>query len=231
MYKKLSHVSSAQFHFLEEEMEASTPMDNTVSNGVESGCAGILDLRLGSLRSKESMEESSVIPEIRLEMDNTPSISVSQDEIGGSATLLPSKIYHFGNAHSKHCSVLLRLLYLHCAINPGNLSQHTPTWLVTLYSALVQEADLDELSHVEADTFWLFEAMVGEFSELQDEETTNLWTSRFSNQLAWADPELSEYMVRLGVLSILIKTVTAVIARRRSGSFNATLFQVSSPIS
>lgn len=38
--------------------------------------------------------------------------------------------------------------------------------------------------------------MVGDFSELEDEEGGNIWMQRFGQRLAWADGELSDIMVR-----------------------------------
>ena len=58
-----------------------------------------------------------------------------------------------------------------------------------------REIDLEDMAHVEADTFWLFEAMVADFSELEDEEGGAVWMKKFSERLTWADPELSENMV------------------------------------
>jgi hypothetical protein len=69
--------------------------------------------------------------------------------------------------------------------------------LVTLYSVLNQEMELQDFAHAEADTFWLFEAIVGEFAELEDEEGGRLWMERLSRRLAWADEELFQNMVSL----------------------------------
>jgi hypothetical protein len=67
--------------------------------------------------------------------------------------------------------------------------------LIPLYSVLHQEVESPDVAHVEADTFWLFESMVGEFAELEDEEGGNDWMRRFSGRLQWADPELSADLV------------------------------------
>jgi hypothetical protein len=71
--------------------------------------------------------------------------------------------------------------------------------LIPLYSVLLQEVESPDVAHVEADTFWLFEAMVGEFAELEDDEGGNGWMRRFSDRLAWADPELSADLVSLAL--------------------------------
>ena len=67
--------------------------------------------------------------------------------------------------------------------------------LIPVYSVLLQEIEAPDVAHVEADTFWLFEAMVGEFSQLEDEEGGNQWMRRLSDRLEWADPELSADLV------------------------------------
>jgi hypothetical protein len=97
--------------------------------------------------------------------------------------------------HQKHFSALLRLLYVHVCLNPGNQSPHLPSLLVPLYSVLNQERDQQDVGHVEADTFWLFEAIIGEFAELEDEEGGNLWMKRLGERLAWADADLSANLV------------------------------------
>lgn len=140
-------------------------------------------------------------PEIRLESDinTTPGISLtnfdsSNVEDKTSTTLLASRECLFGNAHPQHCSALLRLLYLHNAINPGSPSYHTASILVPLYSALNQEVDIEEIPHVEADTFWLLEAVLAELSGLEEDDG-NLWMKVFSERLAWADFEFSADLV------------------------------------
>jgi hypothetical protein len=55
--------------------------------------------------------------------------------------------------------------------------------------------DPKDVAHVEADTFWVFEAMIGEFSELEDEEGGNIWMKKLGDRLAWADAELSANLV------------------------------------
>jgi len=90
---------------------------------------------------------------------------------------------------------LLRLLYVHASLNSGNLSPYVSSLLVPLYTALTQEIDQDDLAHAEADAFWLFEAFIAEFLELEDEEDLNSWILRFGELLERRDPELSEQLV------------------------------------
>jgi hypothetical protein len=179
-------------------------MDHIASDDIKIVCANNLDYRLKVIQDWNSEPSiDSITPEIRLESDGdgTPEISLSAPESLSSlqqntpTTLLPSKVYHSGSANQKHSSALLRLLYLHTSINPGNHSPHLPTLLVPLYSVLTQEIEPQDSAHVEADTFWLFEAMVGEFSVLEDEEGGKLWMKKFSERLAWADRDLSASLV------------------------------------
>lgn len=67
--------------------------------------------------------------------------------------------------------------------------------LIPLYAVLNEEVEPQDQAHIEADTFWLFEAMVSEFSELEDQDGGNRWMKKFGERVAWADPELSSDLV------------------------------------
>lgn len=132
---------------------------------------------------------------------NTPEISLSTPDSPHSSTsappttLLASRSYSTSGAHPKHASALLRLLYLHYTLNPANRAPQVASLLVPLYSALVEEIEPEDAAHVEADAFWLFEAMVGEFSELEDPDGANSWMVKMSERLKVADTELAEDLV------------------------------------
>jgi hypothetical protein len=68
---------------------------------------------------------------------------------------------------------------------------------------LNHEVELEDLAHVEADTFWVFEAMVGEFSGLEDEEGGNICMKNFSHRLAWADGDLFNDLVSYRMLPLM----------------------------
>jgi hypothetical protein len=89
---------------------------------------------------------------------------------------------------------LERLLYLHNAINPANSSSHAASILVPLYSAMLQEVEVEDLAHVEADTFWLLESIVAELSEV-DEDGGQRWMAKLAQRLAWADYDLFTELV------------------------------------
>lgn len=74
--------------------------------------------------------------------------------------------------------------------------------LVPLYSALVGETDEDDVAHAEADTFWLFEALVGEIAEMEEEEGGKIWTRKLSECIKWADGELAASLVRVCALVV-----------------------------
>lgn len=150
-------------------------------------CASNLDTRVKLIRHDSDPPQPipSSVPEIRLDSGN--------ESVTTPLVLSKSR----GSVSQKHLSALLRLLYVHSSINPGNLSPHLPSLLVPLYSVLYQETDTAELAHVEADTFWLFEAIVGEFAELEDEEGGSLWMKKLGERLAWADPDLKVNLVSL----------------------------------
>ncbi|KAF9457230.1 regulator of Vps4 activity in the MVB pathway-domain-containing protein, partial [Collybia nuda] len=172
------------------------PLDDRVSDR-EILSARNLNIRLKLLQGLKSEGLLlAQIPEILLESDinRMPKISLSSPDFGPSedhsgTTLLSSAMESIPHYHS---TALLRLLYLHTSINPGNRSPHIPALLIPIYAVLNQEVEAVDLAHAEADTFWLFEAMVGEFSELEDDEGGSTWMKKFSERLSWADIDLSE---------------------------------------
>lgn len=238
--KQLSRIPPSLFIGLEDEPEVSPlcPLDEIATDDIKISCASNLDVRLKALRAHNLNPGSTpqITPEIRLESDNegTPEISLSTPESLSArrknvpTTLVASKIYNGGNTHEKHSSALLRLLYLHSCINPGNHSPHIPSLLVPLYSVLCQEIEPQDVAHAEADTFWLFEAVIGEFSELEDEEGGNLWMKKLSERLEWADPELSESLVRYQLHINVLRSVNhlGIIACKGVGPSASTLFIV-----
>ena len=195
--KDLFRVPAVLFSGLEDEPESfeACPLDPSADEKIKISCATNLDIRLAAIRRNE--DGSQGLPEIRLddEADIIPEISVVSP--GAHQTVFPARPFNTGNAHPKHASALIRLLYIHSCLNPANKSPHMASLLIPLYSVLCQEVGAPDVSHVEADTFWLFEAMVGEFAELEDEEGGNGWMRRFSGRLEWADTELSADLVGL----------------------------------
>ncbi|KAF9532289.1 regulator of Vps4 activity in the MVB pathway-domain-containing protein [Crepidotus variabilis] len=198
-YKELSGLPRDIFTLLEEEPEDfdQCPLDDKAAENIRISVSRALDLRIKETQDRAQDREPSPMPEIRLEADRdeTPSISLSTFDSGlpeGSTTpktLLASRTSVFGNAHPKHCSAVLRLLYLHNVLNPGNASSHTASLLIPLYSAMLQEVEVDNLAHVEADTFWLLEAVVAEFCEL-DEDGGKIWMDKLHQRVALVDSEL-----------------------------------------
>ncbi|KAH9484248.1 TBC domain-containing protein [Psilocybe cubensis] len=200
VYKQLSGLPRNIFALLEDEPDSSLqcPLHENAPESIRIIYANDLESRVKTLlHQANDASDITPTPEIRLESDadTTPGISLTPAgeetaEDSTSTTLLPSRKCLFGNAHPKHCSSLLRLLYLHSTINPGGLSYHTASILVPLLSALTQEVELDDIGHVEADTFWLLEAVLAEFSGLEDDDG-RVWMKNFSERLAWADFEFS----------------------------------------
>ncbi|KAG1756520.1 regulator of Vps4 activity in the MVB pathway-domain-containing protein [Suillus paluster] len=176
-----------------------SPLDENGDDTERIGCAHLIDARLLVLRGQISTSKPAGIPEIRLEPDigtleltpSPDSDSITSRRPGAPTTLLPAKLFDVSSAHPQHISALLRLLYLHSCINPGNQSPHIPSLLVPLYAVIVREVEAEDLAHAEADTFWLFEALVGEFSELADQEGGKVWMKKFSDRLTQADGELA----------------------------------------
>ncbi|KAI0319366.1 regulator of Vps4 activity in the MVB pathway-domain-containing protein [Amylostereum chailletii] len=196
--KDLFRVPANLFAGLEEEPDSSyvSPLDDSAPDEVRIHCAANLDIRLQAIHGQDAGDAASQPPDITLELDSqpAPSISVTSPDSDTShppATLHSSRNFSTGGAHPKHASALIRLLYIHACLNPANHSPHMASLLIPLYSVLIQEIEPQDLAHVEADTFWLFEAMVGEFAELEDEEGGNQWMQRLGDRLQWADSDLA----------------------------------------
>ena len=197
--KDLFRVPAGLLSSLEEEPESfeDCPLDPSADEKIKLSCSANLDIRLKAIG--QGSDDSNDLPEIHVEgdADVTPEISVTSPGSAPSRTLIPSHSFKTGGVHPKHASPLIRLLYIHSCLNPANDSPHMASLLIPLYSVLLQEVESPDVVHVEADTFWLFEAMVGEFAELEGENGGNEWMRRFSERLAWADPELSADLVSL----------------------------------
>lgn len=254
--KELAQVPPKLISSLSEEPEASPlcPLDDTATDDIKIACANNLNTRLRTIKEYESQgsDEPNTTPEIRLD---TPEIRLedaedddSSDDSGeaenpdglgisrsvsalsqashGSTTLLASRAFGIGGLHQKHSSALLRLLYIHSCLNPANRSPQIASLLVPLYAVLTEEVNPEDVIHIEADTFWLFEAVIGEFAELEDIETGNAWVRKFGDRLSWADPEFAENLVSVpdGVPWIIVNIAT--VATQRPGSCPATLFLV-----
>ncbi|KAG6814300.1 hypothetical protein H0H92_013425 [Tricholoma furcatifolium] len=195
---QLSAIPSDLFGDLGQPPDSSSsgPLDDDAKDEIKLTCAKNLDTRLDILRARES-KLNSTAPKAEPDSISAPEISLSSPDVdqssgvdGITTTLLSFKPLSASIVHPKHLSALLRLLYLHASVNPGHISPHIPSLLVPVYAVLNHEVSPEDLAHVEADTFWLFEALVGEFSDLDDEEGGSVWMKRFSERLAWADPDL-----------------------------------------
>lgn len=199
----LSRVPKSLYGGLQEEPETYplSLLDASAPDDIKILCASNVDSRLLVLQKFHDHEEPNTgkTPEIRLDSRDAPEISLTTENVSGRprvpTTLLSSKDYAISGAHDKHRSALLRLLYIHSCLHPLNRSPHIPSLLIPLYSVLLQETEPKDAAHVEADTFWVFQAMIAEFSELEDEEGGQVWMSKLSERLSWADEELSISLV------------------------------------
>ena len=238
-YNQLSGLPRNIFAYVEEEPEmfSQCPLSDNAPHDIRIPFARALEMRLKILRGEDTKASESA-PEICLEPGEniTPGISLTTSDYSGpndtnaSMTLLESRKHIFGTAHPQHCSALLRLVYLHNTINPGNLSYHTPSILIPLYSVLLQEVDPEELAHLEADTFWLLEAMVAEFAGLEDDEGS-VWMKRLSDRVAWADFDFKVQLASANTFYFLKNLMTLITGGVRIGSRLTALFIVSLCIS
>lgn len=217
VFKALSGLHGDAYVMLEEPSEGSelSPLCEKGPEGSRISVARALDDRVVVLQNKNKDKDHPAItaaPEIRL--DEVPGISLtSADETidlndgegggGGDATsaktLLASRQCMFGTAHPMHCSALLRLLYLHYCLNPGNVSPHSAAVLVPIYTVMVQELEPEDLAHAEADAFWVFESVMAELAGLED-EGGEVYMRMLSERVSGIDFDYFVELVGLGVL-------------------------------
>jgi len=198
--------------------------------GEKNATAGNLDNRLRVLHAEnpDRPPVPDIMTDIAPKLSLPPSGPVTEDVLDSSAMHPVSDSCDSMALHKQHRSALLRLLYLHTLINPGNASPQVPSLLVLVYGVLNREIEPEDLAHVEADTFWLFEAMMGQFSELEDEEGGKVWMKKFGERLAWADGELFNDLVSFSEIAHPLSAFnTSPLANKGIRSCPATLFLVS----
>ncbi|KAH8833858.1 regulator of Vps4 activity in the MVB pathway-domain-containing protein [Flagelloscypha sp. PMI_526] len=199
--KQLSSIPPSLLGMLEAapEFGPTNPLSPNANDEVRVSCAQNLDTRLAEIQSMgDAKPAQSATPEIRLESDDSSEPgSLAERRKKVPKVLNTAKTY--AGLHDQHASVLLRILFIHSSINPGNISPHIPALLVPLYSIMNQEIEADDVAHIEADTFWVFTALISDFSELEDEEGGNIWMKKLGERLAWADQELADNMHAKGL--------------------------------
>ena len=209
--KQLSRIPSALFLYLDRAPDIPNlcPLNDDAPDDIRIPYANSLELRLAVLQG-EQKHGSVVTPEIRIEghdlsEDMGDGIN-AKDAHAKYTTILPSNAYRLPGVHPRHSSALLRILYLHATINPGVLSPHVPSLLIPLYAVLTQEVEPEHSAHVEADAFWLFETMLGEFVDFEDEQAVTTWLHKFGERVAWADKGLFDFLVNLQRLCRFVLT-------------------------
>lgn len=189
--KQLSRIPTSLFVFLQNPPDTSLlcPLDLDAPDNIKISSASNLILRLAALR-----HQSPPTHEIRSNGQDSPDHTQTNADPALQTTFLAADLLNLPKVDPKHASALLRILYIHAMINPGILSPHVPSLLIPLYIALTQEDEQEDAVHAEADTFWLFEAMMAEFSELEDENISNMWLRKFGERVAWADKNLYDIL-------------------------------------
>lgn len=222
LIEALARVPAHLFYGLEEEVEPaeSCPIAECARPEIRIECAFALDTRLQLIQDGTNTPggDSYVeTPEIRLESGSGPSSPTKEEgyfdlptaaqrsssqptkkskTLSLSSALAP-RAFRGVPAHPTHVSVLLRLLYIHKALNPGSESPHLASLLVPLYVVTTQEADPNELAHAEADAFWMFEKLLQEVSELEESEGGLVWMGKLRERVRMTDNELLEDLVGL----------------------------------
>jgi hypothetical protein len=213
--KQLSGVPPNLYAFLEEDPEwvGISPLDEDAPEEIRIPLSHNLDRRLNAINQNDSgsVGDLNATPEIRLEADDipgTPEISVtapenlSDETPAAPTTLVASRSFGIAsNASRRHVSALVRLLYVHSCLNPAHRSPYIASLLIPLYSALNMEIEAQDVAHAEADTFWLFEAMISEFAPLEDEAEGALWMKKLGDRVWQADSEFYTDLVSCTYLS------------------------------
>ncbi|THH29641.1 hypothetical protein EUX98_g4555 [Antrodiella citrinella] len=220
----LSNVPSGLLANLDEEPEASSicPLDPVAPEDIKIACAGALDDRLLLIKGAESPDletADDATPEIRLE--GTPEIRLEgADDVPSESSIPQLRLETSGSSSpdgdhlnpstpeislsapdtptSTH-SVLTTLLPSKAYTVAANRAPQVAALLVPIYTALADEADSDDLAHIEADAFWLFEVVVSEFADLEDPELSTGWLQKLGDRLGWADVELAENLRSKGL--------------------------------
>ena len=201
--KQLSRVPPNLYVLLEEDPEwvGIGPLDEGAPEQIRIPSAYNLDKRLDAISQMDSgsVGDLNATSKTRLETDDiptTPEISVTapenpSDEAPATpTTLVASKSFGTAsNVNKNHTSALIRLLYIHSCLNPAHRSPYIASLLIPLYSVLNMEIEAQDVAHAEADTFWLFETMISEFSPLEDEAEGALWMRKLGDRVWWADSE------------------------------------------
>lgn len=247
----MSQVPANLFDSLDEEIEPSSscPVNESTAEDVKIKSAFSLDVRIQLLQGdsdegSESGTSASMTPEIRLDTGSAPTspmtdcfdlskvaqeggMSPSSRTLSLSNQLAP-KAFRAVPAHPSHVSALLRLLYVHKSLNPGHESPHVESLLVAVYGVMNQEADNLEVAHAEADTFWVFEALLRDLSELEDSEGGAAWMRKLHDRLAMADSELLEDLVKFKHLFFSSLTESRYADTKRPGPGSTPVLLVSS---
>lgn len=160
----------------------------------------------------DSSGSGAITPEISLSAPDSPTSVTS----GPPTTLVPSRVYNAFGANPKHETALIRLLFIHSSLNPAQRAPQVASLLVSMYSALVDEVVVEDASHIEADAFWLFEAFVSEFAELEDTEGAHAWMGKLGQRISAADAELTEDLVSHKILPAFVNTILTLHSKRRT---------------
>ena len=169
-----------------------------------------------------STQITPLIPTITLEDPPTSPFSPTtlySDPSNVSASV-PTVLLGTSSTTQSYENILLRLLYIHSMLHSSHaMSIGPPTALAAIFGVVLTlalqaqstpseqllspggENDLDPLGpllDIEADVFWMVEAIVGNTRELLGgDEGDETWARKFSNVVRWADNDLWVDLVRV----------------------------------
>ncbi|KIJ34698.1 hypothetical protein M422DRAFT_35025 [Sphaerobolus stellatus SS14] len=182
---------------LDSDLEPSglCPLDDTAPDGLRIEEASAVDDRLRIIQGHvHGASKPDVPPEIHVEQADSGEVPSSANGRDSRASSAPSLVLIRG-----HSTSLLRLIYIHMALHSTASETYLSSILIPLYVAMLQEVEVADLAHVEADTFWISSELWGEVSDLTQGDGSPAWIAKFGQRVAWADPNLFQDLVHKGL--------------------------------
>ncbi|KDQ13122.1 hypothetical protein BOTBODRAFT_396011 [Botryobasidium botryosum FD-172 SS1] len=157
---------------------------------------GVFAARLGAARRARGNvnfnSQANGAPADTALLLNSPPIAPSNDSYPATSSSITKET---------HLTALLRVLYIFSLLHPHQpYTQGLNELVAPLYFVLCSDIDDDEAAHAEADTFWMFNELMGEIGEVVGQ--TGDWSREgardgmkgamgaLSERLRWADEEL-----------------------------------------
>ncbi|KAG8821775.1 Nitrogen permease regulator 2, partial [Serendipita sp. 399] len=184
-----------------ESVEHAKSLVTSTTSVISTRLASLNALKFQETKARHTLNEAD-IPSITLD-DNTQ----AQEQ--------PTTVLSSQQSRGYWKPILLRMLYVHGSLHashahPMGPSQALASIFATVLILALQErqeasndvyADSEALESSESHVFWLVEAIIGSVRELVEtsEEDGEMWPSKFSAMVKWADIELWNDLQRKGL--------------------------------